>query len=260
MLFSKVSPSVRPPWKYRATTRCLPGPGWLWSCIPTPWHRKLRPPEWGSHCHRGTPASPVSPPQAVMSHRSSGTYPRRARPARRPQPPWRALRRAPTLRGARVGREPGAGVRQGGGLLGVLLPVAPAVPEPPPGCPAPPSSHLLCFLLPLFSFPLSLLLPLLPFHTFFFSLSFSLSLLSFALHSSAPPGPSPSTPSLLHPSLSSFKPQPVPCSCLPVPLPLAPHSSVLHAWGPCPPHSWGAGCPLPVLVPLLWGPFGGWGR
>lgn len=152
-------------------------------------------------------------------------------------------------------------------MLGVLLPFAPAVPEPFYSALLPPLStfslfsFFLFFLSHLLSHSSSLLppslLPLLLFQFFLSPPSLPPSPSSFStLPPSAPPGPSPSTPSLLHPSFSSFKPQPVPCSCLLVPLTSAPHPSVLHAWGPCPPHSWGAGsapaCPCAAALGTFW--------
>lgn len=142
---------------------------------------------------------------------------------------------------------------RGGGsaCAGVALPFAPAVPEPSPLCPAPPSAHL-CLLFPSSTF--SFLSPPLLFL-----------LLHLLFRSSWPPSSSCPLP---HPFFRlSFPPllfgatalrlAPAPASLCPV---LQPPPSVLQAWGPCPPHSWGAGsAPCPSLCRCFGDPLVGGG-
>lgn len=77
---------------------------------------------------------PPLSPQVLTPSRSWGTRPRRAQPAWSLQHPWRAQRRVLTRRGAQ-GRVQGrcraqdrAYAVQGGCVLGVALPLAPACP------------------------------------------------------------------------------------------------------------------------------------
>lgn len=142
--------------------------------------------------------------------------------------------------------------RGGGGgyaCAGVALPFAPAVP-----------SHLHSALL----LPLSIFCLLFPSSTFSFLSSSSLSppapplpLFLASLFLLPLPHPFrfiPSSP------LPSHCPAPCSCPCLPVPCPPAPTLCAPSLGALSSSQLGGRLCPLPVLVPLLWGPFGGRGR
>lgn len=204
------------------------------------------------------PPSTLSPQVLTPSWRW-GTRPHRAQPAWTPQRRWRARRRLPTQKGARSWACYGRGARVGG--CAATWPARPQRADSTMPCSclfASPPFFLLSvfphlslhsFFLP-FSFPSSS-----PsfFTDFFFSSPLAPSFSPFLLLPRLPlyplsalPGPSPSapttTPSSIHPPHPFLSLQPsllAPASQRP--LPPSPQPSVLHARGPCPPHSWGAG-------------------
>lgn len=190
------------------------------------------------------PCSPPAAPQVLMPHQSWGTRPHRARPAWSPWYPRRAPRRVLTQRGAR-GRVwgvlgAGRGLSDWGGACRAsrchLLLLSP--------------SHLHCALL----LPLSIFCLLFPSSTFSFLISSSLFLLLRSSRLLLPP-PLPLQVFIPSPPLLSHRP--APCSCLPVPCPPSPTLCAPSLGALSSSQLGGRLCPLPVLVPLLWGPCGG---
>lgn len=162
-------------------------------------------------------------------------------------------------------------------MLGVLLPFAPAVPEPFYSALLPPLStfSLFSFFLFFLSHLLSHSLPCFP-PPFFLSFFFSFSSLLPPSLPLLPSASSPSSFSTLPPQLLlALLPPPLhffilpslrlslsqclaPASWFPLPQPPIPLCSM--PGGPVPLIVGEQALPLPVLVLLLWGPFGGWGR